>query len=272
MLCQLYSGSAFGKSTWLTCICVCTKGRGANPHLPWPGVKVAAVTWCVVTVSLMFGKKTDSVFHPFQKQELKLKSLSVDRISSSYRQSPGEALVVQFCTWDGLWIPGSADGSVVCWLWTITRGAHAVLSLLWLRSQASRSVKLLTFPGDWLQHWDASHQIAGVCHLRQEQEWLIVSPETSLVCVLVAFQAQLLGDFWLAFPSQDGWFSLPPNHQATKPASNSSCCFHCRLDYSSHFAVVMWNWAQVEAHSLPPVLLQLLMMMVDLFGFYFGLF
>lgn len=137
--------------------------------------------------------------------------------------------------------------------------------------KASRSVKLLTFPGDWLQHWDASHQIAGVCHLRQEQEWLMVSTETSLLCVLVAFQAQLLGDFWLAFPSQGGWFPLPLNHQATEPAWNSSCCIHCRLDYSSPFAVVMWSWARVEAHNLPPVLLQFLMM-VGLFGFYFGLF
>lgn len=170
-----------------------------------------------------------------------------------------------------VWIPGSADGSVVCSLLTstITSGTLAVLSLLWLRCKAPHSVKLLTFPGDWLQHWDASHQIAGVCHLRQEQEWLMVSTETSLVCALVAFQ--LFGDFWLAISSQDGWFPLPPNHQAAEPASNSSCCFPYRLDYSSSFAVVVWNWAQVEARSFSHVLLQFLMMM-GLFGFCFGLF
>lgn len=112
-------------------------------------------------------------------------------------------------------------------------------------SKAPHGVKLLTFPrgliatlrcfpsNSWSVSLEAGPGVTGDFH------W-----NTPGLCV--GGRSGSAVGWFLTGISIPGWVissaSQPPS---TEPASNSSCCFHCRLDYSSPFAAVMWNWASL---------------------------
>lgn len=147
----------------------------------------------------------------------------------------------------------------------ITTGTHAVLSLPWLKSKAPHSVKLLTFPRGLIaalrcfpsNSWSVSLEAgAGVT----------VGFHWNIPGLCVGGLSGSAAGWFLTGISIPGWVIS----SASQPPCNRASIKQQLLLSLQAGLLFPFCCSNVEL-SLPPVLLQFLIMM-GLFGFYFGLF